>query len=105
MRPMNRRTFVSTSIAAAFAASRPSWAAPAAHKIDKIGIQLYTVREAMKSDFEGTIGKVAATGYKEVEFAGYFDRTPKDVLAILDKYGLTAPSFHVSYEVVDKKLP
>ncbi len=105
MRPMNRRTFIGTSIAAAFAASRPSWASEAAHKIDRIGLQLYTVRDAMQSDFEGTIAKVAATGYKEVEFAGYFGHSPKDVRAILDKNGLTAPSAHVSYDLVEKKWP
>lgn len=101
---MNRRTFIGTSVAAAFAASRPSWAAAANH-IDKIGIQLYTVRDAMKTDFEGTIAKVAATGYKEVEFAGYFDHSPKDVRAILDKNGLASPSCHVGYDVVEKKWP
>ena len=112
---MNRRTFIGTSIAASLAtAAKPSWAADstrhagrpaAAHSIDRVGIQLYTVREAMKTDFEGTIAKVAATGYKEVEFAGYFDHSPKDVRAILDKNGLASPSCHVGYDVVEKKWP
>ena len=105
MRRMNRRTFIGTSIATAFTASCPSWAAEASHKIDRIGLQLYTVREAMKTDFEGTIAKVASTGYKEVEFAGYFSHSPKDIRALLDKNGLTAPSCHVDYEVVEKKWP
>ena len=84
MRRMNRRTFIGTSIAATLAAAaKPSWAPEAAHKIDRIGLQLYTVRDAMKTDFEGTIAKVAATGYKEVEFAGYFDHSPEDVRAVL----------------------
>ena len=38
-------------------------------------MQLYTVRDLMKDDFDGTIAKVASIGYKEVEFAGYFGRT------------------------------
>jgi sugar phosphate isomerase/epimerase len=105
MPPMNRRTFIGTSVAAALVASRPTWAADSTHHIDKIGIQLYTVRDAMKTDFEGTIAKVAATGYKEVEFAGYFDHSPKDVRAILDKNGLAAPSCHVGYDVLEKKWP
>jgi sugar phosphate isomerase/epimerase len=105
MRPMNRRTFISTSIAATLAASRLSWASDSANKIDRIGVQLYTVRNAMKTDFEGTIAKVAATGYQEVEFAGYFDHSPKDVRAILDKNGLASPSCHVGYDVVEKKWP
>jgi sugar phosphate isomerase/epimerase len=103
---MNRRTFIGTSLAATIAtAARPSWSADSAHKIDRVGLQLYTVRDAMKKDFEGTIAKVAATGYKELEFAGYFDHAPNDVRAILDKNGLASPSCHVGYDVVEKKWP
>src|SRR5881628_1528998 len=106
MRRMNRRTFIGTSIAATLAAAaKPSWAPEAAHAIDRVGLQLYTVRDAMKTDFAGTIAKVAATGYKEVEFAGYFDHSPKDVRAILDKNSLASPSCHVGYDVVEKKWP
>lgn len=117
MHAMNRRTFIGTSIAASFsAAAARSWAADstfpfnpnapqAAHSISPIGLQLYTVRDAMKTDFEGTIAKVAATGYKEVEFAGYFDHSPKDVRELLDKNGLVSPSCHVDYPTVEKKWP
>ena len=115
MPPMNRRTFIGTSIAATLAnATKPAWAAGSAHHvdrsavahfIDRIGLQLYTVRDTMKTDFEGTIAKVAATGYKEVEFAGYFAHSPKDVRAILDKNALASPSCHVTYDVVEKKWP
>jgi sugar phosphate isomerase/epimerase len=110
---MNRRTFIGTSIAATLAAAaKPAWAADSTHHIDRIGLQLYTVRGTMKTDFEGTIAKVAAIGYKEVEFAGvftansgYFDHAPKDVRAILDKNGLASPSCHVDYAVIEKKWP
>ncbi len=103
---MNRRTFIGNSIAATLAASsKPSWAADTAHHIDRVGVQLYTVRDAMKTDFEGTLAKVAAIGYKEVEFAGYFDHAPKDIRAVLDKNGLASPSCHVGYDVVEKKWP
>ena len=110
---MNRRTFIGTSIAATIGAvcrdlggaPRPAWAADSEHKIERVGLQLYTVRDFMKTDFEGTIAKVAATGYKEVEFAGYFDHSPKDIRALLDKNGLAAPSCHVGYDVVEKKWP
>ena len=113
MPPMNRRTFIGTSIAAGLAAAaKPAWAADTSHSIERVGVQLYTVREAMKTDFEGSIAKVAATGYKEVEFAGilaadagYFGRSPKDVRAILDKNGLAAPSCHAGYDVVEKRWP
>jgi sugar phosphate isomerase/epimerase len=81
-----------------------AWAIPAEHKIKAVGLQLYTVRDAMKSDFDGTVAKVAQIGYKEVEFAGYFDHSPKDISELLKKNGLTAPSCHVGYDVVEKKL-
>jgi sugar phosphate isomerase/epimerase len=102
MRAMNRRTFIGTSVAAAVAASRPAWSAET-HHIERVGLQLYTVRDLMKKDFEGTIAKVAQIGYKEVEFAGYYGRSPQEVLGILQKDGLTSPSAHVGYDIVEKQ--
>jgi sugar phosphate isomerase/epimerase len=106
---MNRRTFMESSIAAALVAARPVMALgkvlDTAHQIDRVGVQLYTVREAMKHDFAGTLAKVAAIGYREVEFAGYFGNSPQAVRAMLDKNGLASPSTHVDYEIVEKKWP
>jgi sugar phosphate isomerase/epimerase len=99
---MNRRTFIESSVAAGLVASHRSWAAES-RKLERIGVQLYTVRDLMKADFDGTLAKVAAIGYNEVEFAGYFEHAPKDVRAMLDKHKLTAPSEHVSYDVVQNK--
>jgi len=82
--------------AGAILSRRFAWAAE--RKIEHIGVQLYTVRDAMKEDFDGTLAKVAAVGYKEVEFAGYFDHSPKDVRAALERHGLVAPSAHVDYQ-------
>ena len=99
---MNRRTFLGTAatVAAATLVNHSmSWAA-ADHHIEKLGVQLYTVRDEMKKDFEGTIAKVASIGYTEVEFAGYFRHTPQQVRAVLDKNGLTSPSCHVDYKVL-----
>ena len=57
---MNRRQFVGTLGAAALA-SRFSWAA-SAHRIERIGLELYTVRDALGKDFEGTLARVAKLG-------------------------------------------
>jgi sugar phosphate isomerase/epimerase len=98
---MNRRQFVGTLGAAALA-SRFSWAANA-HRIEKIGLELYTVRDALGKDFEGTLARVAKIGYKEVEFAGMFAKlpdftpAPKHALEVLKANGLTAPATHVPY--------
>lgn len=59
-----------------------------------IGVQLYTVRNQMRASVEQTLEQVARIGYKEVEFAGYFRRPAKEIRAILDANGLTAPSAH-----------
>ena len=103
---MNRRTFIETSVATAIATSLPEHVlAAASHKIDKVGVQLYTVRDAMKTDVPGTLAKVAAIGYKEMEFAGYFGKSPKEIRALLDSNGLTSPSIHVPYDVVEGHWP
>ncbi|HXM93023.1 MAG TPA: sugar phosphate isomerase/epimerase [Candidatus Dormibacteraeota bacterium] len=102
---MNRRTFIESSIAATIIAGRPAWASDDAHKIDRVGLQLYTVRDAMKNDFEGTLAKVAGIGYREVEFAGYFGRAPKEIRSLLDGNNLSSPSEHVPYDTVEKKWP
>jgi sugar phosphate isomerase/epimerase len=102
---MNRRTFIESSLATVALTSLPARALAATHQIDKVGLQLYTVRDAMKKDFAGTIARVASVGYKEVEFAGYFDHSPADIRGILDKNGLAAPSCHFGYDVIEKHLP
>lgn len=71
---------------------------------DHIGVQLYTVRDLMQQDFEGTLEKVAGIGYKEVEFAGYYDRTPEQVRQLIDRLGLTSPSTHVGVELLRADL-
>ena len=79
---------------------RGSWVAP--ERISKIGLQLYTVRDLMKSDFEGTVAQVAKVGYKEVEFAGYFGKSAAEVRKILDGNGLVSPSSHIAIEDLEK---
>jgi sugar phosphate isomerase/epimerase len=69
-----------------------------------IGIQLYTVRNLMKEDFAGTLAKVAAAGYQEVEFAGYFDNSPADIKKLLDDLGLKAPAVHVPIQTIRENL-
>jgi sugar phosphate isomerase/epimerase len=111
MKMIDRRKFVKTAVqtatgvtAATLLAEKFSWAA-AEHRIEKVGLQLYTVRDLMKDDFDGTIAKVAAIGYKEVEFAGYFGRTGQQVRAACDKNGLVPISTHVQYDELGDKFP
>jgi sugar phosphate isomerase/epimerase len=64
-------------------------------KLKTIGMQLYTVRRELEKDFDGTLARVAALGYGEVEFAGYFNHPPKEVKAALARHNLTSPSAHM----------
>ncbi|MYH08834.1 MAG: TIM barrel protein, partial [Gemmatimonadales bacterium] len=65
---------------------------------DAWGLQLYTVRSLMARDVERTLAAVARIGYGEVEFAGYFGRSPTEILTALEAEGLTAPAAHLSLE-------
>ena len=64
----------------------------------KIGVQLYSVRDDMEKDFEGTLKKVAEMGYEYVEFAGYYGRSSEEIKALLDKLGLKCISVHQGLE-------
>ncbi|QHT68501.1 sugar phosphate isomerase/epimerase [Rhodocytophaga rosea] len=64
-----------------------------------VGLQLYTLREILPKDLEGTLKKVADIGYREVELFGYsdgkyFGKSPKEFRDILKSLNLTAPSGH-----------
>lgn len=96
-----RRDFLVTLAGATAGLALPAGVALGASKrIDKIGLQLYTVRKLMQQDFEGTLARVAEVGYREVEFAGYFGRTPAQVQDALRGVGLTAPSTHVGFDTL-----
>ncbi len=102
VRGMTRRTFVETIAGAGLAAVLPRVPLTAHRaRIEKIGLQLYTVRKAMQADVEGTLARVAATGYKEVEFAGYFGKTPTEIRALLERFGLSSPAVHVGSLAAD----
>jgi sugar phosphate isomerase/epimerase len=61
-----------------------------------IGLQLYTVREAVEKDLVGTLRAIAAIGYREVELAGIPGKSATELRKLLDDLGLGAPSMHAS---------
>jgi sugar phosphate isomerase/epimerase len=104
---MNRRTFLETmtgATAATLLATKFSWAEQV-HKIEKVGIQCYTVRDLLNQDFDGTMAKLASYGYKEVELGFYTDKPPKEIRAILDHHGLVSPSAGHYYKDIVEKWP
>ncbi len=101
----NRREFLSTlgTAAGAVVAARLGLALPVQRpaRLERIGLQLRTVRTLMAADVERTLADVAAIGYREVEFEGYFGRTPRQVRAALAAAGLDAPSSLVALPATD----
>jgi sugar phosphate isomerase/epimerase len=97
-----RRRFLAALATAAAVGVRT---APAATRLKLIGVQLYTVRELLQKDFEGTLARLAAIGFREVEFAGYVGRSPQAVRAALKTAGLDAPSAHVPIETARDHWP
>ena len=104
---MNRRSFLETMTvfgAGCMAPRAPRTAIPPdqpkLERLDRIGLQLYTIRGAMAKDFDGSLARVAEIGYREVEFAGYFGRSPQQVRAVLERLGLDAPAAHVPLEAL-----
>ncbi len=93
----DRRSFISTFGAALLGAacSRVGGSSDSARRLERIGVQLYTVRDDLARDFEGTLSRIAELGYHELEFAGYHGKSPSEVRAIITRLGLAAPASHV----------
>ncbi len=62
------------------------------------GIQLYSVRDAMKEDVRGTLKKIADMGYTSVEFAGFFGHSAEEIKGLLEETGLRISGTHSSFE-------
>ena len=101
---MDRREFVAAG-AYGFASliAGDSFALPSP-LIPRIGLQLYTVRDLARADLSRTLARVAAAGYREVEFAGYYGHSARAVRSMLDNHGLTAPAAHVGWSDLDRDL-
>jgi len=87
---MDRRSFVAALAAAPLAACVDPRA-----PLARPGLQLYTVRDAMATDVDGTLAALASIGYREVELAGTYGLTPAQFRTRLDNAGLRAVSGHV----------
>lgn len=104
---LDRREFISSIGASVMLGSSSLAFAQAAgqRRLERIGVQLYTARADMEKDVEGTLARIAAVGYREVEFAGYFGKTPPQIRQMLDRHGLTSPSAHIDLATISTKLP
>jgi sugar phosphate isomerase/epimerase len=102
MEPLSRRTFLALTSMMPLA-----WRAEASPQIP-IGIEMYSVREELNKDPQGTVRAIAAMGYQGLEFyAPYFQWThsqAKDMRKLLDDLGIRCFSTHndANYMTTDK---
>lgn len=58
------------------------------------GLQMYSVRDITGDDLKGALKQVAQLGYKNIEFAGFFGHSAKEVKEWLEEYGLKVSGTH-----------
>ena len=100
----NRRKFLKNSSAAALATMILSDKATASFfgnkAIRPVGLQLFTFFSEIDNDVEGTLKKIAAIGYKEIESAfskkgGFYGMKPKEFAKLVSDVGMSWKSHHV----------
>lgn len=108
MNNQNRREFVMTvalGSVGTFLLGKSSLAsAEAAAKYPAVGIQLYTVRDALNANPREALEKVAKLGYKNLELAGYsngkfYGMEPKEFKKVVEDLGMKIISSHTGVEV------
>jgi sugar phosphate isomerase/epimerase len=95
----SRRQFLKTSMAAvAGAALSTPLMAELYKKTKHVGIQLFTIPAMVAADFKGTLTKLAAIGYKEIEFFGPYDFSAKETIEGWNQFagslGITKNAFY-----------
>lgn len=104
----NRRKFLQISAAGSVgmfllgsAGCKPAVAVD--RKTFGVGLQLYTIRDAMAADALGSLKKLSDLGYKNLELAGYangqfYNYSPADFKKIVNDLGMDVISSHTNVE-------
>lgn len=72
---------------------------------EHVGLQLWSMRDQVKTDLPGALDWVKAQGIVEVETAGTGNLSTADFAKLLQARGLKAISAHIGYEALEKDLP
>lgn len=99
---MNKTTSLALAVIAAFALHASATAA-AAHT-PRLGVQLWSVKDELKQDFEGTLTKIAQLGFQGVEFAGEFGKYKDDpwgLKAFMDRNKLQCAGAHMQFGALE----
>jgi sugar phosphate isomerase/epimerase len=103
---VSRRTFLKTasaSLAGAALWNNIPWLMANALGLP-IGLQLYSVRDVLPKDYEGTLQQVASLGYQEVEAAGFFNHKALEVKQFMNRAKLRCVSAHYPLKDLLPKL-
>ena len=99
----SRRSFLLSAGAGVTAGSWVSSMAMAAGYKIPLGIQMWTVKSEAEKDLEGTLRKLYALGFREIEFAGYYGKTAAEIGNLLKIIGLTPVSTHAGADDIAAK--
>ncbi len=69
-----------------------------------LGLQLYSVRELLPKDYDGTLKQIGSIGFREVESAGYYDHNAAQVKQAMSNAGLHLVSAHYSSDNLHQQL-
>jgi len=106
---MNRRQFIKKSailLTISSLAGRNMFAeATAKMSKSRTGIQLYSVKDELPKDFEGTLKRLSAMGYSSIEPYGFdgdkfFNRTMKELSNLVKDMGMTISGTHTGSEML-----
>jgi sugar phosphate isomerase/epimerase len=92
---ISRRGFLVSAgagVAAGSMMSSYSFAAAGGHI--PLGIQLWTVKDEAEKDLEGTMRKLHALGFRDIEFAGFYGKTAAEIGALMKGIGFSLVSMH-----------
>ena len=128
---MNRRKFIQNSIFATVAGTIPIGSIFGMQgKLNKIGIQLFSLPRLLERDFRSAIEMLAEMGYREVELygpypfssdsgkqrwmgvtqalgfsgSGYFGFTREEIKSILKENKLSSPSMHTDWDTLETRM-
>ncbi|HAR90580.1 MAG TPA: hypothetical protein DCR45_06350, partial [Gammaproteobacteria bacterium] len=101
---LGRRQFLGNGLVLAAGSLLPPLSLAQARRVERVGLQLYTLRNELSQDFEGTLAKVAELGYREMEFAGYFNRSAREIRQVLDDNGMSSPAAHIQLAAIRADL-
>jgi hypothetical protein len=101
----SRRDFVKAGSAALIYSSFHSSILYAQALKVPLGLQLYSVRELLPKDYEGTLKQLGAIGFREVESAGYYNHSADQVKQAMSSAGLHLVSAHYASVTLSVPFP